>query len=136
MIPYRNPAGHPRPIRRAIRDHGPDDRQDQGSIVHRHGFLRLARPGYRNPCQRRRRSDGVHGQFQGWKRGDWEERVGCWMVPQVIDRVRHDQVENELLIMMLGIDKVIRDMDAGYRESTSTRSRRIRLSTIPIWLSL
>jgi hypothetical protein len=58
------------------------------------------------------------------------------MVPQVIDRVRHDQVENELLIMMLGIDKVIRDMDAGYRESTSTRSRRIRLSTIPIWLSL
>jgi hypothetical protein len=58
------------------------------------------------------------------------------MVSQVIDRVRRDQVESELLIMMLGIDKVIRGMDAGYRESMSTRSRQIRRSMIRIWLSL
>jgi hypothetical protein len=57
------------------------------------------------------------------------------MVSQVIDRVRRDQVESELLIMMLGIDKVIRGMDAGYRESMSTRSRQIRRSMIRIWLS-
>lgn len=85
LIDYAHDAlpGHPRSIRRAIRDHGPDDRQDHRPIVHRHGFLCPPRPGDRDPCERRRRRDGVHGQFQGRQRGDWEERVGRRVVSQV-----------------------------------------------------